>query len=115
MSASTDNERILVVDDSRDTLEVLQRNLMSAGYQVFTAPGVPTRSSEEGTFPAIHAVSPRIALALAMSVRSKCHTTLPSGRSLMISNRLLYFPSAKSIGTQPSSISPIITFLNVGQ
>jgi len=33
-------ERILVVDDSVDTLEVLQRNLQSKGYQVFTAPSV---------------------------------------------------------------------------
>jgi len=33
-------EQILVVDDSADTLEVLQRNLHSKGYQVFTAPGV---------------------------------------------------------------------------
>jgi DNA-binding NtrC family response regulator len=33
-------ERILVVDDAPDTLEVLQRNLASRGYQVFTAPGV---------------------------------------------------------------------------
>jgi two-component system response regulator HydG len=33
-------ERILVVDDSPGTLEVLQRNLQSKGYQVFTAPGV---------------------------------------------------------------------------
>ena len=33
-------ERILVVDDSADTLEVLQRNLQSKGYQVFTAPSV---------------------------------------------------------------------------
>jgi len=30
----------LVVDDSVNTLEVLQRNLMSAGYHVFTASGV---------------------------------------------------------------------------
>jgi len=35
----TGKERILVVDDSLDTLEVLQRNLQSLGYQVFTAPG----------------------------------------------------------------------------
>jgi two-component system response regulator HydG len=35
-----DSERILVVDDSKDTLEVLQRNLTAEGYQVFTAPGV---------------------------------------------------------------------------
>jgi len=35
-----DSERILVVDDSKDTLEVLQRNLRAEGYQVFTAPGV---------------------------------------------------------------------------
>ena len=33
-------ERILVVDDAPDTLEVLQRNLIEQGYQVFTAPGV---------------------------------------------------------------------------
>ncbi len=33
-------ERILVVDDAPDTLEVLQRNLHSLGYQVYTAPGV---------------------------------------------------------------------------
>jgi two-component system response regulator HydG len=33
-------ERILVVDDSSATLEVIQRNLMSAGYHVFTASDV---------------------------------------------------------------------------
>jgi len=31
---------ILIVDDAPDTLEVLQRNLASQGYRVFTAPGV---------------------------------------------------------------------------
>jgi DNA-binding NtrC family response regulator len=31
---------ILVVDDAADTLEILQRNLTSEGYQVYTAPGV---------------------------------------------------------------------------
>ena len=41
MSSLPKKERILVVDDSVNTLEVLQRNLMSEGYQVFTAPGVP--------------------------------------------------------------------------
>ncbi len=35
-----EKERILVVDDSPDTLEVLQRNLQSKGYRVHTAPGV---------------------------------------------------------------------------
>jgi DNA-binding NtrC family response regulator len=40
MSASAERERILLVDDAPDTLEVLQRNLRSKGYQVFTAPGV---------------------------------------------------------------------------
>ena len=40
MPASTERERILVVDDAPDTLEVLQRNLQAEGYQVFTAPGV---------------------------------------------------------------------------
>ena len=33
--------RILVVDDSVDTLEVIRRSLSFEGYQVFTAPGAP--------------------------------------------------------------------------
>jgi DNA-binding NtrC family response regulator len=37
---STAKERILIVDDSASTLEVLQRNLTTVGYQVFTATGV---------------------------------------------------------------------------
>ncbi|HUI54029.1 MAG TPA: sigma-54 dependent transcriptional regulator [Bryobacteraceae bacterium] len=37
---SQTKERILVVDDAPDTLEVLQRNLQAKGYQVYTAPGV---------------------------------------------------------------------------
>ncbi len=40
MAEANEQERILVVDDAPDTLEVLQRNLISQGYQVFTAPGV---------------------------------------------------------------------------
>jgi DNA-binding NtrC family response regulator len=40
MSPKSPQERILVVDDSPDTLEVLQRNLHSKGYQVLTASGV---------------------------------------------------------------------------
>jgi DNA-binding NtrC family response regulator len=40
MVSPNEKERILVVDDAPDTLEVLQRNLTSQGYQVFTAPGV---------------------------------------------------------------------------
>jgi two-component system response regulator HydG len=39
MKDSSKKERILVVDDSPDTLEVLKRNLESEGYLVFTAPG----------------------------------------------------------------------------
>ena len=39
MENSSGKEHILVVDDSPDTLEVLQRNLESRGYRVFTAPG----------------------------------------------------------------------------
>jgi DNA-binding NtrC family response regulator len=39
MKNSSKQECILVVDDSPDTLEVLQRNLESKGYQIFTAPG----------------------------------------------------------------------------
>lgn len=33
-------EHILIVDDSAPTIEVLQRNLTSQGYTIFTAPGV---------------------------------------------------------------------------
>jgi len=40
MGSSPTKKRILVVDDSGATLEVLQRNLTAAGYRVFTAPGV---------------------------------------------------------------------------
>jgi len=40
VNSSAEPERILVVDDARETLEVLQRNLTSEGYEVFTAPGV---------------------------------------------------------------------------
>jgi len=40
MSSSQMKKRILIVDDSGTTLEVLQRNLTAAGYRVFTAPGV---------------------------------------------------------------------------
>ena len=40
MTTAKHNETILVVDDAADTLEVIQRNLTSKGYKVFTAPGV---------------------------------------------------------------------------
>ncbi|MBW2148807.1 MAG: sigma-54-dependent Fis family transcriptional regulator [Deltaproteobacteria bacterium] len=40
MTPSAEKECILVVDDAPDTLEVLQRNLTSRGYQAFIAPGV---------------------------------------------------------------------------
>lgn len=40
MPMSSKKEQILVVDDCVNTLEVLQRNLRSAGYCVFTASGV---------------------------------------------------------------------------
>jgi DNA-binding NtrC family response regulator len=40
MKDSKRSEKILVVDDAADTLEVLQRNLTSKGYRVFVAPGV---------------------------------------------------------------------------
>lgn len=39
MTNSSKGEHILVVDDSRDTLEVLERNLTSKGYKVFTSTG----------------------------------------------------------------------------
>jgi len=38
MATSTKKDSILVVDDAPDTIELLQRNLESRGYQVFTAP-----------------------------------------------------------------------------
>jgi len=38
MATSTKKDSILVVDDAPDTLELLQRNLESRRYQVFTAP-----------------------------------------------------------------------------
>jgi len=40
MSSLPKKERILVVDDSSATLEVIQRNLTAENYQVLTAPGV---------------------------------------------------------------------------
>ncbi len=40
MKNAMNKERILVVDDSPETLEMLERNLRSEGYEVFTAPSV---------------------------------------------------------------------------
>jgi two-component system response regulator HydG len=40
MKNGREKERILVVDDSPETLEMLERNLRSEGYEVFTASGV---------------------------------------------------------------------------
>lgn len=40
MGDSGSKESVLVVDDAPDTLEILDRNLSSHGYRVFTAPGV---------------------------------------------------------------------------
>ncbi len=39
MVPAADKERVLVVDDAPDTLELIQRNLTTKGYEVFTAPG----------------------------------------------------------------------------
>ncbi len=52
MSASHPKETILVVDDAPNTLEILQRNLQSVGYKVFTAQDVPgaIRTLEESPF-----------------------------------------------------------------
>ncbi|UCE18703.1 MAG: sigma-54-dependent Fis family transcriptional regulator [Gemmatimonadota bacterium] len=41
MATLSTKEKILVVDDALDTLEVLERNLSSKGYQVLTATSVP--------------------------------------------------------------------------
>jgi DNA-binding NtrC family response regulator len=40
MKSATEKERILIVDDSPETLEMLERNLRSEGYEVLAAPGV---------------------------------------------------------------------------
>jgi len=40
MKNGMEKERILIVDDSPETLEMLERNLTSEGYDVLTAPGV---------------------------------------------------------------------------
>ena len=40
LGGSANPERILVVDDSADTLEVLQRNLQSKGYRVYSSSSV---------------------------------------------------------------------------
>jgi DNA-binding NtrC family response regulator len=40
MRNAMEQERILIVDDSPETLEMLERNLKSERYHVFTAPGV---------------------------------------------------------------------------
>jgi len=39
MAPEAEKERILVVDDAPDALELIERNLTASGYQVFTAPG----------------------------------------------------------------------------
>ena len=41
MADSDKRESILVVDDALDTLEILQRNLGSHGFRVYTSPNVP--------------------------------------------------------------------------
>ncbi|MCP4601325.1 MAG: sigma-54-dependent Fis family transcriptional regulator [Proteobacteria bacterium] len=38
MTQISEKERIIVVDDSKATIEVLERNLQSKGYQVYTSP-----------------------------------------------------------------------------
>ncbi len=40
MTTAASKESVLIVDDAPETLEVLRRNLESAGYRVFAAPGV---------------------------------------------------------------------------
>lgn len=37
MAATTTQERLLIVDDAKETIEILQRNLSAKGYQVHTA------------------------------------------------------------------------------
>jgi len=41
MNASVGSFRVLVVDDSPPTVEIIRRNLESAGYRIFTASSVP--------------------------------------------------------------------------
>ncbi|HPA45763.1 MAG TPA: sigma-54 dependent transcriptional regulator [bacterium] len=40
-TSSSEKRSVLVVDDAPNTVELLERNLSSQGYTVFTAPGVP--------------------------------------------------------------------------
>lgn len=40
MASAAEKERVLVVDDAPDTLELIERNLTANRYEVFTAPGV---------------------------------------------------------------------------
>ncbi|HVP11241.1 MAG TPA: sigma-54 dependent transcriptional regulator [Phycisphaerae bacterium] len=51
MASVAEKETILVVDDAPDTLELIQRNLAAAGYEVFTAPGVPEAIDVLGNAP----------------------------------------------------------------
>ncbi|MCX6833566.1 MAG: sigma-54 dependent transcriptional regulator, partial [candidate division Zixibacteria bacterium] len=51
MSSDPSKTRILVVDDSPDTLEVLQRNLTAQGYQVSTARSVSEATRRLETTP----------------------------------------------------------------
>jgi DNA-binding NtrC family response regulator len=40
--SSKEKERILIVDDAPNTVEILQRNLQGNGYTVFSAGDVPS-------------------------------------------------------------------------
>ncbi|MDD2235736.1 MAG: response regulator, partial [Kiritimatiellae bacterium] len=49
MATIKNTVRLLAVDDSADTLEVVQRQLTAAGYEVITAPGVAEAVRALGT------------------------------------------------------------------
>ena len=48
MKNRAEKERILIVDDSPATLEMLDRNLRAEGYEVLAAPGVGEAIQDAG-------------------------------------------------------------------
>lgn len=80
MTPANRKESILVVDDVPNTVEVLQRNLTSQGYTVFTAPGVAEALHITETTPIDLVITdlkmPKVSgLDLVRHVRENCKDT----------------------------------------
>lgn len=80
MMSARERESILVVDDVPNTVEVLQRNLTSKGYTVYTAPGVEEALRITDTTPVDLVITdlkmPRVSgLDLVRHVRANCKNT----------------------------------------